>query len=255
MVVNADGFIETIAFSGIQHEFEIVIEDVCYLLHQQLSNLIHSIYIYGSVAEGCAVPYQSDLDLSIILTRPPLAQETNILEDIRKNMECAFPVVSKIDFDMGILSEIEAPEGKYSWGYWLKHHCKCLWGHDLSKNFEHFKPSRSIALAVNGDFNITLQNYITRIEKNQTGEDIIRLQKEAARKLIRSTNILRRENDSDWPKTLEEHAAKVIERHPESAIDVNYFLAGCHKTQSSSEQFVKRLKHIIKWIEKKSQKL
>ncbi|OWF76802.1 hypothetical protein B4907_19515 [Yersinia kristensenii] len=242
MAVNADGFIETIAFSGIQREFEIVVENVCYLLNQQLSNLIHSIYIYGSVAEGSAVPYQSDLDLSIILTRLPLAQETNILEDIRKNMECAFPVVSKIDFDMGILSEIEAPESKYSWGYWLKHHCKCLWGHDLSKNFEHFKPSRSIALAVNEDFNITLQNYITRIEKNQTGEDIIRLQKEAARKLIRSINILRRENDSDWPKTLEEHAAKVIERYPESAIDVNYFLAGCHKTQKQFRAIRKTFK-------------
>ncbi|EEP89532.1 nucleotidyltransferase domain-containing protein [Yersinia kristensenii] len=87
MAVNADGFIETIAFSGIQREFEIVVENVCYLLNQQLSNLIHSIYIYGSVAEGSAVPYQSDLDLSIILTRLPLAQETNILEDIRKSMD------------------------------------------------------------------------------------------------------------------------------------------------------------------------
>lgn len=87
MAVNADGFIETIAFSGIQREFEIVVENVCYLLNQQLSNLIHSIYIYGSVAEDRAVPYQSDLDLSIILTRRPLAQEANILEDIRKSMD------------------------------------------------------------------------------------------------------------------------------------------------------------------------
>lgn len=30
---------------------------------------------------------------------------------------------------------------RLSLGYWLKHHCRCLWGNDRAKRFDRFKPS------------------------------------------------------------------------------------------------------------------
>lgn len=64
------------------------------------------------------------------------------------------PVISKIDFDCGLLEQVLDPDNVLSWGYWIKHHCRCVYGEDLSHRFQAFKPSKAIAVAVNGLWNL-----------------------------------------------------------------------------------------------------
>ena len=49
-------------------------------------------------------------------------------------------IVSKVDFDIGSVDEALAPEHHDSWGFWLKHHCRCLWGEDRPPLFRCFSP-------------------------------------------------------------------------------------------------------------------
>jgi uncharacterized protein len=60
-------------------------------------------------------------------------------------------------------------------------------------------------LAVNGGFHKVLADYETRISAAGTGPMAQRLQREAARKAIRSTNIPRHETDTECPVTLGDH--------------------------------------------------
>ncbi len=113
----------------------------------------------------------------------------------------ALPEVTKIDIDPGQRAEVLAPQPPNAWAYWLKHECRCLWGDDLGARLAPFTPSRALAVAINGDWAQVLAGYATRIATAPTEGDRLRLQKEAARKWLRATNVLRPPEGGDWPRT------------------------------------------------------
>ena len=105
--------------------------------------LLDGIYLYGSVARGSAKPGVSDLDVTLVLHQPPDAAALATLEALRLALAARHPEVVKIDFDIGSRQQVLDPQHLYSWGYWLKHHCRCLWGTDLAAHFDPFRPSRA----------------------------------------------------------------------------------------------------------------
>ncbi|WP_122257378.1 nucleotidyltransferase domain-containing protein, partial [Pseudomonas salomonii] len=166
--VDAQGCVLTLDNVAFQPEFEPLLADVIASLSQ---SGLDGIYVYGSVARGEASPGESDLDLSLILLEPPDASVLAHLQALRQSLEQRHPEVTKIDFDIGHRAEVLAPENANKWGFWLKHHCRCVWGEDLSLRFERFQPSREIALVLNGDFESVLSGYLNLIHQANTSTE------------------------------------------------------------------------------------
>ncbi|MFZ4214711.1 nucleotidyltransferase domain-containing protein, partial [Pantoea endophytica] len=222
MAVDKNGFISLPIFSGFQPVFSPVVAEVVQQLRSAMPDLVHSIYVYGSLVEGRATEMLSDLDLTVIFRREPDELTQEKITTIKFEVEQRYPVISKIDIDPGVLDTVMLPANADRWGYWLKHHCICVYGEDLRDRFEPFKPSRKIAVAVNGDFFTELNGYISQMKSTLDPSQRHSLQRAAARKAIRSTNILRDENDMDWPATLEEHRDKFNDRYPALAEEIDY---------------------------------
>ncbi|PLY40569.1 DNA polymerase III subunit beta [Janthinobacterium sp. ROICE36] len=148
----------------LQPHFDALLHDVCASLATQAGHLLDGIYLYGSIARGDATPGVSDLDLTLVLRQPPTPPQGEALETLRQALQTRHPEVLKIDFDIGYRAQVLATEHLYSWGYWLKHQCRCLCGNDLALHFAPFPPSRAIALAVNGDFAQVLDAYARRLD-------------------------------------------------------------------------------------------
>ena len=157
---------------------------------------------------------RSDLDLTLVLRDPPSPELAAQLETARLALQARHPEVSKIDFDIGHLDQARDPANRDSWGYWLKHRCRCLWGEDLASALPPLRPAKAIALALNGDYAQVLEDYARRLD-SASSEERRRLQREAAKKLIRSSDILRGETESVWPETLEHYLALFRARHPD----------------------------------------
>jgi len=102
--------------------------------------------------------------MTVILTHKANQADSEELETVQSMLEKANPLISKIDFDYGHLEQVLDPENLLSWGYWLKHHCRCVYGEDLSCRFQAFKPSKAIALAVNGDFLQVLDSLLIQMK-------------------------------------------------------------------------------------------
>nr|WP_218169950.1 nucleotidyltransferase domain-containing protein [Pseudomonas costantinii] len=237
----------TVADAPLQPEFQPLLADVCATLSQADIGL-DGIYVYGSVARGDAVPGDSDLDLTVVFSEPPHSQALEQLELLRQALELRHPVVTKIDVDIGHRAEVLAPENSNRWGFWLKHHCRCVWGDDLSQRFERFEPSREIALAVNGDFKQVLSGYLTRIGKADSVPERLRLQREASRKLLRATHTLRAEDALMWPHTLEEHVGLFVQHYPTMRIQIAYFLFEARNPSAEREAFSTRLQSFVAWM-------
>ncbi|WDU64772.1 nucleotidyltransferase domain-containing protein [Pseudomonas poae] len=245
--VDAEGFILTVAETAVQPEFRSLLKDACASL--SLPELgLDGIYLYGSVAQGNASPGVCDLDLTLVLREPPTSQVLAQLEEVRCDLQRRHAHVTKVDFDIGNRAEVLAPENSNSWGFWLKHHCRCLWGDDLSLHFERFRPSRAIALAVNGDFEAVLGDYVARIAHADTEQQRLRLQREASRKLLRATQVLRPEHELTWPQTLEEHVALFVQHYPAKVTQVAFFLFEARNPSAAGDNFCVRLLAFVAWM-------
>ncbi|NVH60413.1 nucleotidyltransferase domain-containing protein [Pseudomonas simiae] len=245
--VDAEGFILTIPETPVQSEFQSLLEDACTALsHEELG--VEGIYLYGSVARGDAVPGVSDLDLTLVLRQPPTSQVLERLEAIRRDLERRHSQVTKVDFDIGSRGEVVAAENLNSWGFWLKHHCRCVWGEDLALHVERFRPSVEIALAMNGDFEKVLTDYLTRIAGADSELERLRWQREASRKLIRATHVFRSPDAATWPQTLEEHVALFVQGHPTMMIQVAFFLFEARNPSADGEKFSVRLQAFLSWM-------
>ncbi|WP_337024629.1 MULTISPECIES: nucleotidyltransferase domain-containing protein [unclassified Pantoea] len=248
MAVDETGFISDPDGKNLQPQFSNMISDVAKALVISQADNIHSIYVYGSVAQGTAVETVSDLDITVIFSRERVGTESPTLTEVIRSLEEAHPVISKIDLDTGTLSTVMDPQQLNRWGYWLKHHCVCVYGQDLRERFAAFRPSREIAVAVNGDFFNVLNEYASQMKPPSEPAQRQRLQRAAARKAIRSTNILRDENDSDWPMTLEEHCAKFNDLYPALSEGMDYLLSISKRPRGDIMAFASRISTFVYWL-------
>lgn len=246
--VDADGRISLPAEPPLQSEYRALLDELRTALCAPASPPLHSLYLYGSVARGTATLGASDLDLCLILQDPADTAQLLHLENLRQTLQARHPLVSKIDFDIGHLEQVLATQNLDSWGYWLKHHCRCLWGEDLRSRFAPFRPSRDIALAVNGDFLAVLNDYAMHLDREQMPAEVLRLQRQASRKLVRATNLLRQEQEPSWPQSLDEHVWLFVQRHPEMRGPIGEFWQIAEAKTLACDGFTTRLRNIGQWM-------
>ncbi|MEQ5730145.1 nucleotidyltransferase domain-containing protein [Providencia alcalifaciens] len=249
MTLNLNGYIPMLEEVPIQSEFQEIITETVEQLAWLFKTKLHSVYAYGSVARGSATPQQSDLDLCVILLQPATVQENAGLTEMQLQLVTQYSNVSKIDFDIGLYSEVIDKDNLYSWGYWIKHQCRCICGADLSTQFNPFMPSRQIAEAVNGDFVEVLNGYIQKIKNCNNFDELKLLQRAAARKLIRSTDVLRLDTDRDWPSSLKDYMQKFTGRYPEQKSRLDYFFTQSLHPSADANQFIDNLIAFINWLD------
>ena len=252
MAVDCNGYITLPNYKEIQPEYSGVVEKVITKLTFNFPDLVHSLYVYGSVATGRARLGKSDVDLTVIFNNVPNQITTDKLLVIQSELEINNPIVSKIDFDCGVLPQVLDPKSLFNWGYWLKHHCVCVYGENLSLKFNPFKPSKAIAIAVNGNFLQILEKLAAQMLKAQDAKEQISLQRAIARKIIRSTNILRSDEDDDWPETLLEYRSRFNSRYPSLTAEMDYFLRMSIEPQGDIVNFIKRTTSFYLWLETES---
>lgn len=233
----------------LQAAFAHLVRDARDSLCQHLGPLLDSLYLYGSVSRASATPGASDLDLTLVLHRPLAPHEAQALEHLRCGLQARHPEVTKIDFDIGVRQEVLDPAQLYSWGYWLKHECRCIHGTDLAQRFPAFQPSPAIAQALNGDYAQVLQGYAARIASTQHPDTLRRLQKEAARKLVRATHVLRPASDCYWPQSLEEYASYCASQCPGKEQEIAFFLEHARSPWAPGDVFNDRLLRFTDWLQ------
>lgn len=114
------------------------------------------------------------------------------------------------------------------------------------------RPAKAIALALNGDYAQVLEDYARRLESASSEEERRRLQREAAKKLIRSSDILRGETESVWPETLEHYLALFRARYPGQAPALEYFKAVLDGQAEDPAAFIERLRAFSAWMQRQA---
>lgn len=248
LFITEDGTLSVPAWPTVQPEFISLISMVTAHLTSEFGGLIHSLYLYGSVARGEAISGESDLDVSIVFNKAPGPDEEVRLEALRKSIESDHSVITKVDFDIGIVASVLDPSCSESWGYWLKHCCRCIWGDDLASAWPPFRPSRNIARAVNGDYSAFVHRRLHELVQAYNSTEAKKIKKEIAKRLIRATHNLRKQNASCWPVTLEELCSECIRVWPEQRRNGEFLLAQASAPDEEWREFTAVAKAFCEWL-------
>ncbi|MCE7566254.1 nucleotidyltransferase domain-containing protein [Aliivibrio fischeri] len=206
--------------SPFQNEFEPVIHDLITHVLSAAPKSVHSIYLYGSVARREAIVGRSNLDVTLITSAPLTNKEQTLINTIKIRFQSKYPQITGVTFNIGEAADALQLESIFSWGFWLRHCCVCIYGDDLSERFGDFEPSWEIAKNMNMDIEEWLGVYIKKIATSQDMAVQVEQQKTIAKKLLRSCYSLVMHRDKGWYDHPVLCARKFLEYYPEKQTEI-----------------------------------
>ena len=87
MAADCNGYITLPKYKEIQLGYSGMVEEVITKLISNFPDLVHSLYVYGSVATGRAGLGKSDLDLTVIFNNEPSQITTDKLLVLQSELE------------------------------------------------------------------------------------------------------------------------------------------------------------------------
>ncbi|MDU2490087.1 MAG: nucleotidyltransferase domain-containing protein [Clostridium celatum] len=245
--IDIDGYIiNRTSKDKICYVYQKALDEIIYILRRCIGNKLHSIYLYGSVGRGEAILASSDIDLSVILKSPLTSLENKILQQETRKFICNNHNIPKVDYDMGILEDVNKNENLYSWGFWLKHICTCIYGEDLSIKFPRMKPNINISKSLNMDIVSTLKSYRKAIIKEDFNNYILL---SALKRIVRGVYCIISVVDNSWSTNIQENLVIIQHYFPKEN-----FLKKIDKMFSnienlSSDEVLDCINYFIIWFE------
>ncbi len=233
-MLNSRGeIINQTSFQHIAPAFEPLIEHTLKTLQDTFPEL-HSLYLYGSIAEGRARPGLSDADFIVVFKQPVYRAEAR-LKKIAEDLHQSFlQQVCKVDLPSGTRAEILAPENLYGWGAYLKVLALPLWGEDLCEELPAFKPSYKMVRGWNGDLRQETLKALNRLQAPLPETEKITLRRGVAARLIRAFFMLAAAKELIWSTALPIQLQYVKRYFPEYATIFDYLFTTRQSTHNAT---------------------
>lgn len=188
------------------------IESLKKLFPQQL----HSVYVYGSVARGDAIPLKSDLDLIAMFNSELSAEKLDAIKTLASELSVKYgSLVRDVGIAVAYYDYTVDPTNYYENAF-IKEISVCMYGEDVGERFGPYKLTPEIAISFNGD----ICNYVIRTLKRLetvSKEDFNVISQGFARKLIRTYYSMVMARSQIWTTRLHEQSDVFTHYFPHKA--------------------------------------
>jgi uncharacterized protein len=209
--VGHDGVIVTGATADrVPARYAEALDDAVATLSVELGDVLHSIYLYGSVATGEARPPRSDLDLIVVLEQPApeaVALAAAALSERHRQL------VREVGIGSVDLATLEHRDRTgHAERCFLTHYTVHLAGPDLRASYPRCRATPELAAGFNGD----LRHVLARLRGQllAEGDEVARadLAARACRKMLMSAATLLSVREGSWTTDRDE-AVDLVSRH------------------------------------------
>lgn len=133
---DEDGYIiKTASADKIQPKWRPAVDMIVEACKTNLGDVLHSVYVRGSVAKGEAIEGVSDVDMVVIVNVPLDSVDTKWAGNLTTGIENKYSFVSDVDFMFGSVSALGRGHKLI-----LRTQAACLYGTDLSDELPPLKP-------------------------------------------------------------------------------------------------------------------
>ncbi|KMJ59095.1 hypothetical protein AB685_08505 [Bacillus sp. LL01] len=215
--LDANGFIiRDVGLEKISTDYQKCIQGTKENLRQLFPNLLHSVYVYGSVARGDAIKASSDLDILTVFHRELDPSESESIKQLGKDLSKKYlSLVRDVGIAKTSLDYVMDPKNYYEQAF-LRELCVCVDGEDLREHFGPYKLTAEIAISFNGDIREVSDRYLRRLEAASDLE-FPAIAQAFARKLIRTFYSMVMARSQIWSTRLDEQSEIFLQHFPEKA--------------------------------------
>jgi uncharacterized protein len=218
-------------------------EHVIQALLQAFCENLHSLYAYGSIAEGRARPGKSDADFIVVLHQVDASINPR-LDALAEQIHGSFAeLITKIDLPFGTVAEITAPDNHYGWGSYLKILGLPIYGPDLRAELPNFKPSLALARGWNGDLAQQIAHAWGVLRGEASAQEKQRQISKLSALIPRSFFLMIAPEINTWTPVLTEQVQHLIRYYPAQASHFNY-LQQARAEGASANDFAQHLAEI-----------
>ncbi|MFF9690166.1 nucleotidyltransferase domain-containing protein [Streptomyces sp. NPDC014623] len=175
---------------------------------------LHSVYLYGSVPRGTAIPGVSDLDLLVVLHDRPTAADRAAAEDTSGALNSAFAVIEGAGLLLSHVHAVLSEAERHDLGFLVACLCTPLLGEDLATRLPPYRPTSLLARETNGDLALALPRWRALAAGAATEEARLRLGRRVSRRLVRSAFTLVMPRWGGWTSDLHRSAELFARYHP-----------------------------------------
>jgi uncharacterized protein len=222
--LDPEGFILSNAAIGkINEAYWPCIRETTDLLRDLFPDLLHSVYVYGSVARGDAVVPTSDLDLIALFRRKLGPGQSARLKQLSDDQSARYrSLVREVGIAIADYDTALDPSNYYENAF-LREMSVCVYGEDLGERFGPYKLKPEIAIQFNGDICESLRRTLKKLEAASDGE-AVQIVQGFARKLIRTFYSMAMARSRIWTTRLSEQAEVAARHFPDRAAVVRTLL-------------------------------
>lgn len=212
--LDGDGYIVgDVALDKIDNAYFPFIRKTVEELVRLFPHLLHSVYVYGSVARGEAVAVKSDLDLLVMFNDTLSEEELAKLKTVTKALSLKYhSLVRGVGIAVANFDYVVDPANYYEQAF-IRELCVCVHGEDIRERFGPYKLTPKIAISFNGDIREVLERTIIRLEAAAIDELKI-FSQNFARKLIRTYYSMVEVRSQIWSTRLYEQSDVFIHYFP-----------------------------------------
>ncbi|MCE7793799.1 nucleotidyltransferase domain-containing protein [Salipaludibacillus sp. CUR1] len=207
---------------------------------------LHSVYVYGSVARGEAVPIKSDLDLIAMfdgkLSSGNLAELQQLAGELSQKYRS---LVRDVGIAVAYYHYTVEPSNYYENAF-LKELCVCVCGEDLGDRFGPYKLTSEVAIRFNGDIGEALTRTLNRLE-TATNKKFKTISQNFSRKLIRTYYSMVMVRSQIWSTRLHEQSEVFLHHFPDKKPIIQTLINWIDEPPANREAVYEFFKREGKW--------
>ena len=237
-----------VSLEKVRKEYGVIVDEVT-TKALALSERVHSIYLYGSVATGKAQSPTSDLDMLVVLHEAADEVLAQKYDELAAEMSAVHvDVFREVGLGVTNLNEVLHGSDPLGWRFFMTVLCVKLQGEDLYEKEKRFRPTTALAKELHSDMHHVLAGAVEKIRG--ASESVVKLKVHSAmKKIIRAGFGLVMERENYWTVDIEEMVELFCKHYPEQAEKMNEVLGLLRNPAPEAARAIGLVTDFGTWVE------
>ena len=217
-----------------------------YLRH--LGDVVHSIYVRGTVSRGEAIEGISDVDTLCVVKQDPATLDRSWLRQERQTLAKQFPFTTGVELILVFLDDLLEKESEFDYRFIIKTQSACVYGEDLAAQIAPFRADQETASHFHRNLEEVFQNAKNGIANNNNVEDIKDWCRWVMKRIIRAGFVLVMAREQVFTRDLYPCYALFSKHFPEREPEMKQALYWAINPTSNPAEITAFLEKFGKWL-------
>ena len=188
---DKDGFIVSKSSADkIVSPWKEAVEEIKQTYLSHLGDIVHSIYVRGTVSRGEAIEGISDIDTFAVVTNKLEDIDRSWVKEVRKKLEQKYKFSTGIEIDFISHDELFDGDELFNDRFTIKTQSACIYGEDLAQKIEPFCTDLKTASHFHRNLEKVMENAKKGIANNSDKEDVKEWCRWVMKRIIRAGFVL-----------------------------------------------------------------